>query len=1260
MFSDVTHCDGLAWDWVNKRLYWTDAGDNTVNRLSRDGYSKEVLFHEEADLPRDIVLMPCDGYMYWRVWQGTKSSIKHATMDGLNPKIIIETVGWPNGLAVDKDENQLFWADTRPNRIESSDLDGNNRKIILQADNLYILAISLYNNYIYFTDLVTKSLMRVEKKGNGHQELLDGGLNRYPKGIRIFSKSKQNCTRTLCHKDITRCTDICMPSNNLVHCSCPINKTLTDGYRCIQTAKAGLNCSDTMTSFICSDESKCISKASICDGYYDCFDGSDEQNCTSQSTIFPSTSLSLSYQTSLPTSTVFKPSKSTMEFSLKTSSAIHQSTADKDSSATLYSSSISPSTSTMTSSSSSVITSNHSSATLRSLSIIPSTPTMTSSSSSVTTSNHSSATLHSSSISPSTSTMTSSSSSVTTSNHSSATLHSSSISPSTSTMTSSSSSVTTSNHSATLHSSSISPSTSTMASSSSSVTTSNHSSAKLHSSSISPSTSTMTSSSSSVTTSNHSSATLHSSSISPSTSTMTSSSSSVTTSNHSATLHSSSISPSTSTMASSSSSVTTSNHSSATLHSSSISPSTSTMTSSSSSVTTSNHSATLHSSSISPSTSTMTSSSSSVITSNHSSATLHSSSISPSTSTMTSSSSSVITSNHSSATLHSSSISPSTSTMTSSSSSVTTSNHSSATLHSSSISPSTSTMTSSSSSVTTIRTTPASNASACDLDLGFVIDESGSISFDEFRKSIDFVRNITQYFTIATARTRVSLITYGTDAVLHFKFNDDAGSDQSAFLDYISTINGRGGGTNTYAALKMSNLEMFNTENGDRTDKVNVLIVLTDGRSSGRSQLISESNALRESGVKVLAVGVGSGVGEEELNIIAGNSLNVFNVSDASHLSDIIEEIVPISCNEQMLELECQSYGFKAGFSLSGLQSKNLPYTIRFSGSNDCGTINKTSSDHLSNGRIWMWTNYTSCGVEAYHVGDSIAFEKTLMVNYGSKDHSSVVYRYISSSYKVKCFLDRKVVQKLEINVQDVIESNPDINGTSDFKFNLKIMDANNEGNEVQLANVGDRLKFVLNLENAPNQVKASPQNCYATKPDGSGRYNLISNRCVDPNEETTFITSPSNELHYFSWELLAFRYFGESNSVVIVCEVLICKNEPFWNLSEQCKRCDQTSNRKRRDVDVDDEVLQKTTVSSQPLFLIERSPKEPGQSNQQNGFLAKPEGISILVVLAVVVLLSGIVHLKKKFWPSRKAMSKKTLNVGAVDEKGFENLAME
>jgi len=49
----------VAWDWVNQHLYWTDAQENTVNRLN--GSSKEVLVHEELDEPRAIALSPCDG-----------------------------------------------------------------------------------------------------------------------------------------------------------------------------------------------------------------------------------------------------------------------------------------------------------------------------------------------------------------------------------------------------------------------------------------------------------------------------------------------------------------------------------------------------------------------------------------------------------------------------------------------------------------------------------------------------------------------------------------------------------------------------------------------------------------------------------------------------------------------------------------------------------------------------------------------------------------------------------------------------------------------------------------------------------------------------------------------------------------------------------------------------------------------------------------------------------------------------------------------
>uniref|UniRef100_A0A7M5WXB5 Uncharacterized protein n=1 Tax=Clytia hemisphaerica TaxID=252671 RepID=A0A7M5WXB5_9CNID len=537
------------------------------------------------------------------------------------------------------------------------------------------------------------------------------------------------------------------------------------------------------------------------------------------------------------------------------------------------------------------------------------------------------------------------------------------------------------------------------------------------------------------------------------------------------------------------------------------------------------------------------------------------------------------------------------------------------------------------------KTTP-SKQSTCDIDLGFVVAESEPVNMGTFSKSMNFVKNIAQHFSLSLDRTRTSLITYSNEAVLQFKFNEQAGHDKRFFNGYLSEIVRKGYGNNTYAALNMARNEMFNSKSGDRPDKKDVLIILlTDERNAKREELISVASSLRESGVKILAVGVGDKVWEDELNIIAGNSMNVFSVSDADSLNELIENIILSTCDERMLELECHSSGFKAGFSLPKLESKSLPYSISFSGNNTCGSINKTSEDHISDGRIWMESNFTDCGIKAYYIGDNIAFEQTIVIEYGSKSLSSVVYRYLTSSHVVKCFLDRKITQKLNINVQDVQEEAPSVNGTSDFEFDLKIMDTSDDENEVQLANIGEPLKFVLNLENAPNQVKTSPQNCYATKTDGTGRYNLIADRCAGADEATAVITSPSNELHSFSWELLAFRYFGESNAVVIVCEVLVCKNEPFLELSDECRRCGQTSNRRKRR-NIDGDVIEKKEVISKPFFIINKRQEQPEPDSQQRGFLTTSKGIAVVAGMGgTIVVISGFI-LKKMFCSAPKVLN--------------------
>lgn len=48
-------------------------------------------------------------------------------------KLVSEGLHWPNGLALDYEENRLYWTDGGNKKIESCDLDGQNRKTILEA-----------------------------------------------------------------------------------------------------------------------------------------------------------------------------------------------------------------------------------------------------------------------------------------------------------------------------------------------------------------------------------------------------------------------------------------------------------------------------------------------------------------------------------------------------------------------------------------------------------------------------------------------------------------------------------------------------------------------------------------------------------------------------------------------------------------------------------------------------------------------------------------------------------------------------------------------------------------------------------------------------------------------------------------------------------------------------------------------------------------------------------------------------------------------
>lgn len=76
--------------------------------------------------------------------------------------IISKKLHWPNGLTIDRPESRLYWNDAKLGNIESSDLEGKDRRLIVS--NLpHPYGLVVVGNHVYWTDWQTKALHRAIK-----------------------------------------------------------------------------------------------------------------------------------------------------------------------------------------------------------------------------------------------------------------------------------------------------------------------------------------------------------------------------------------------------------------------------------------------------------------------------------------------------------------------------------------------------------------------------------------------------------------------------------------------------------------------------------------------------------------------------------------------------------------------------------------------------------------------------------------------------------------------------------------------------------------------------------------------------------------------------------------------------------------------------------------------------------------------------------------------------------------------------------------
>lgn len=105
-----------------------------------------------------------------------------------------------------------------------------------------------------------------------------------------------------------------------------------------------------------------------------------------------------------------------------------------------------------------------------------------------------------------------------------------------------------------------------------------------------------------------------------------------------------------------------------------------------------------------------------------------------------------------------------------------------------------------------------------------------------FIKAKEFVQLLISHFTVSSKATHFGIITYSTNSRLEFDFANAKYHDIVELKKRVMEISYPGSWTRTDKALEMAATKLFTVAGGDRNDKPNILIVLTDGKTNRGSK----------------------------------------------------------------------------------------------------------------------------------------------------------------------------------------------------------------------------------------------------------------------------------------------------------------------------------------------------------------------------------------------------------------------------------------
>lgn len=132
----------LVFDPVRQLLFWTCENYNSINVTDPSGKNLGSVLssasvvggtqNNDADdeveiRPRLLALHPYNSHLYF----SNDGKIERIKVDGMQRVVVVHGVHSVGGIAVDVAEGLLYWSDSGSRKLEMSDLDGGNRKMLI-------------------------------------------------------------------------------------------------------------------------------------------------------------------------------------------------------------------------------------------------------------------------------------------------------------------------------------------------------------------------------------------------------------------------------------------------------------------------------------------------------------------------------------------------------------------------------------------------------------------------------------------------------------------------------------------------------------------------------------------------------------------------------------------------------------------------------------------------------------------------------------------------------------------------------------------------------------------------------------------------------------------------------------------------------------------------------------------------------------------------------------------------------------------------